>query len=231
MVFKTLAEVNAAVTACRRCPRLVAHREEVGRVKRRAYLDQVYWSRPVPAFGDEHARILVVGLAPGAHGANRTGRIFTGDRSGDYLYRALHEAGLANQASSTALDDGLALRGVYISSPVRCVPPDNKPASDEILVCKSFLANELQLLSDLKVVVALGAIGFNAYLSILQDQGSIASRTRYPFGHGALHSTHEGGPHLLGCYHPSQQNTSTGRLTTVMLREIFITARKLAYGC
>ncbi len=223
-------EIELAKTvpiSCRLCPRLVAHREEVGRVKRRAYQDQEYWSKPVPGFGDPAARLLIIGLAPGAHGANRTGRIFTGDRSGDFLYRALYEAGFANQPTSVSRDDGLLLRDAYITSPVRCVPPDNKPTLEEILTCRPYLERELALLRRVKLVVALGGIALQSYLAILQEQGQIQARSRFRFAHGAKFQTHEGGPLVLASYHPSQQNTSTGRLTAKMLAEIFHEAHRL----
>jgi uracil-DNA glycosylase len=219
--------LNDEIVHCFRCPRLVAHREEIGRVQRRAYRGESYWSRPVPGFGDPDARLLLVGLAPGAHGANRTGRMFTGDRSGEFLYRALWEAGFANQPSSLARDDGLRLSDAYITAPVRCVPPDNKPSREEILACRPYLVRELALLKRVEVVVALGGIGLAAYLSVLQDRGVLKSRAAFRFGHGLVHRTHEGAPLVLASYHPSQQNTSTGRLTAVMLRNIFLEARRL----
>lgn len=212
---------------CALCPRLVAWREEVGRVRRRAYMDQDYWSKPVPGFGDPTARLLIIGLAPGAHGANRTGRIFTGDRSGDFLYRALYEAGFANQPTSVSRDDGLKLIDAYITSPVRCVPPDNKPTLEEIHACRPYLERELALLKHVKLVVVLGGIALQGYLSILQDSGKIKSRASFRFGHGAKFDTNPGGPKVLASYHPSQQNTSTGRLTASMLAEIFHEARRL----
>ncbi|MGH9692788.1 MAG: uracil-DNA glycosylase [Bryobacteraceae bacterium] len=205
----------------------MAHREEIGRIRRRAYRGESYWSRPVPGFGDPDARLLIVGLAPGAHGANRTGRMFTGDRSGEFLYRALWEAGFANQPTSLSRDDGLRLSDAYITAPVRCAPPDNKPSREEILACRPYLVRELGLLKAVKVVVALGGIGLAAYLSVLQASGALKSRAAFRFGHGLLHKTHEGGPLVLVSYHPSQQNTSTGRLTATMLRDIFIEARRL----
>jgi uracil-DNA glycosylase family 4 len=230
VVFETLSALNTELVNCRRCPRLVAYREEVGRVRRRAYLDQEYWSRPVPGFGDPKARVVIVGLAPGAHGANRTGRMFTGDRSGEFLYRALHETGFANQPESRDLHDGLALSGAYITAPVRCVPPDNKPTRLEIGTCSSlFLAQELPFLTEKRVIVALGGIGFDTYLSLLKEQGLIRSRAAFVFGHNALYETHSGGPSLLASYHPSQQNTSTGKLTLDMLRAIFERARAIAW--
>jgi uracil-DNA glycosylase family 4 len=214
-------------TDCQLCPRLVAWREEVGHVRRRAYLDQEYWSKPVPGFGDERARVLVVGLAPGAHGANRTGRIFTGDRSGEFLYRALYEAGFANQPTSVGREDGLRLQDAFITSPVKCVPPDNKPTLEEIHTCRPYMERELAVLTKVKLVVALGGIALQAYLSILQDQGKIRSRSGFKFGHGAQFATHAGGPLVLASYHPSQQNTSTGRLTAAMLADIFHEARRI----
>jgi uracil-DNA glycosylase family 4 len=226
--------VDAAITIlsneiieCRRCSRLVSYREEVGRIRRRAYREQEYWSRPVPGFGDPNARLLIVGLAPGAHGANRTGRVFTGDRSGDFLYPALHEAGFANRPNSVSCEDGLRLTDAYITAPVRCVPPDNKPAREEILACRPFLVRELALLRNVQIVVALGGIGLDAYLSVLQDRGFIRSRAPFRFAHSALFETHAGGPALIASYHPSQQNTSTKRLTAEMLRDIFLRARSL----
>jgi len=222
-----LAVLNEEVVHCRRCPRLVAHREEIGRIQRRAYRGQEYWSRPVPGFGDPAARLLIVGLAPGAHGANRTGRMFTGDRSGEFLYRALWEAGFASQPQSVSRDDGLLLTDAYITAPVRCVPPDNKPELSEILHCRSFLKREVASLGRVQVVVALGGIALTAYLSILQEENRISSRSAFPFGHGRRYSPFSGGPLVLTSYHPSQQNTSTKRLTADMLRQIFLDARAL----
>ena len=217
--------LNSQIVQCRRCPRLVTHREEIGRIQRRAYRGQEYWSKPVPGFGDPNARLLIVGLAPGAHGANRTGRMFTGDRSGEFLYRALYETGFASQPASISRDDGLTLIDAYITAPVKCVPPDNKPAPGEVLTCRSFLAQELALLNNVRLTVVLGGIAFNAYLSVLQDRGLIKSRAPFKFAHGATYETHAGGPLVLASYHPSQQNTSTGRLTAHMLRDIFAKAR------
>jgi uracil-DNA glycosylase family 4 len=223
----TLIQLQNEIVRCRLCPRLVKHREEIGRVRRRAYRDQEYWSKPVPGFGDPAARLLLIGLAPGAHGANRTGRMFTGDRSGDFLYRALYEAGFANQPTSVSREDGLILRDAYITSPVRCVPPDNKPTLDEIRTCRPFLERELALLKRVKLIVVLGGIALQAYLSILQERGQIKARSAFQFKHGASFATHDGGPLVLASYHPSQQNTSTGRLTAEMLGEIFHEARRL----
>ncbi len=224
---EALTALNAEITACSRCTRLVAYREEIGRVRRRAYREQEYWSRPVPGFGDSDGRLLIVGLAPGAHGANRTGRVFTGDRSGEFLYRALWETGFANQAESVFRGDGLRLKDAYITGPVRCAPPDNKPSLAEILTCRPYLMRELDLLTRVRVVVALGGIGLNAYLSVLQERGQISSRTSFPFGHGRRYLPRAGGPAVIACYHPSQQNTSTKRLTSQMLRDIFRQAREV----
>lgn len=225
--MRELQVLNEEVVECVRCPRLVAFREEIGRIRRRAYRDESYWSRPVPGFGDPEARLLIVGLAPGAHGANRTGRMFTGDRSGEFLYRALWEAGFANQPTSLTRDDGLKLRDAYITAAARCVPPDNKPSREEMLACRSYLAREITLLKRVKVVVALGGIALDAYLSVLQDRSILKSRAAFRFAHSAKYRTHEAGPTLLASYHPSQQNTSTGRLTAAMLRDIFVEAKLL----
>jgi uracil-DNA glycosylase len=225
--LSVLNVLNSEIVACRRCDRLVAFREEIGEIRRRAYREQEYWSKAVPGFGDPQARVLIVGLAPGAHGANRTGRMFTGDRSGDFLYPALFETGFASQPRSIDRNDGLKLQDAYITATVRCVPPHNKPEKHEILACRPYLIRELALLRNVQVVVALGAIGMNAYLAVLQEQVLIQSRTKLQFAHGALYQTHEGGPALLASYHPSQQNTSTKRLTADMLRDIFLRARSL----
>ena len=217
---RVLAEVASEVTACRACPRLVDWREQVGRTKRAAYRDEEYWARGVPGFGDPDAHLLVVGLAPAAHGANRTGRMFTGDRSGDWLYRALHRAGYANQARSAHRDDGLALTGAWITAPVKCAPPDNKPVPDERDRCMPFMRRELEALSALRVVVVLG--GF-AHQVVWRELGS-GSRPR--FAHGA-EAPLPGDRTLLCSYHPSQQNTFTGRLTEPMLDAVFARAREL----
>jgi uracil-DNA glycosylase family 4 len=215
------------VIACERCPRLRKYCQQVAEVKRRAYRDWEYWGKPVPPFGDPQARLLVIGLAPAAHGGNRTGRMFTGDRSGDFLYRALNETGFASQAESRSRDDGLTLSGAYISAAVRCAPPDNKPAPDEFRKCRPYLERELDSLKNLRVVVALGRIAFDAYLTILRDRGVIRSRAAYAFGHDVEHSMGPGMPVLVASYHPSQQNTSTGKLTAEMLRKVFERARHL----
>jgi uracil-DNA glycosylase family 4 len=182
----------------------------------------------VPSFGDPHARVLILGLAPAAHGANRTGRMFTGDRSGEWLYRALHATGFASQAQSVSRDDGLELRGAYIAAAAHCAPPDNRPARQELANCRSYLERELELLRHLKVVVALGKIAFDQYLELLKSRGAISSRAAFAFGHNREFLLEEGQPVLLSCYHPSQQNTSTGKLTEPMLLAVFARARTLA---
>jgi uracil-DNA glycosylase family 4 len=221
-----LAALNAELIGCRACPRLVAWREEVARVKRAAFADQTYWGRPVPGFGDPAARILVLGLAPAAHGANRTGRMFTGDRSGEWLYAALYRAGLANQPTSVAADDGLRLRDTYITAPVRCAPPANKPTTVERDTCRTWLVRELNLLwPQLRVVVVLGGFGWAALWPALRAAG-VELPARVPrFGHGV--EADVGGRTVLGCYHVSQQNTFTGRLTEPMLDAVFMRATQL----
>lgn len=222
-----LAALAREIVACERCPRLVAHCREVARVKRRAYREQEYWGKPVPAFGDPAARLLILGLAPGAHGANRTGRMFTGDSSGDFLYSVLYEAGYASQPGSAWRDDGLVLRDAYITASGRCAPPDNKPLPEELRACRPYLERELELLANVRVVVVLGRIAFDTYLGILREQGRIERAGAFLFGHGAVHPLGRGLPVLLCSYHPSQQNTSTGRLTRPMLLEVFTKAREI----
>jgi uracil-DNA glycosylase family 4 len=217
----TLSLVASEVADCRRCPRLVAWREEVAHEKRAAYDDWTYWGRGVPGFGDPAARILVLGLAPAAHGANRTGRVFTGDRSGDWLYRAMHRVGLANQATSVSADDGLTLRGAWVTAAVKCAPPGNKPSTTERDACRPFLQRELALLTDLRVVVCLGAFGYEAAC------GELGVRPRPKFGHGVEVVT-AAGPTLVCSFHPSQQNTFTGKLTEPMLDAVFRRAVALA---
>jgi uracil-DNA glycosylase family 4 len=219
---KDLAALEAAVVECRRCPRLVAWREQVAAEKRAAFRDETYWGRPVPGFGDPAARILLLGLAPAAHGANRTGRMFTGDRSGDFLYAALHRLGLASQAESVARGDGLELTGVRITAAVRCAPPANKPLPAERDRCADWLAAEWALLDRVRVIVALGGFGWEAALRLL-DAGL---RPKPRFGHGAEAAA--GGVTLLGCFHPSQQNTFTGRLTPAMIDAVLARAVELA---
>jgi len=224
--LQAFAILNRQIVECRRCPRLVEYREEVARVKRRAYQDWDYWGRPVPGFGDPRARLLLIGLAPGAHGANRTGRIFTGDSSGDFLYRALFETGFASAPASVSRDDGLTLQDAYISAAVRCAPPGNKPAPDEIRNCRPYLERELELLDKVRVVVAPGRLAFDVYLSILLARGKIARRSCFVFAHGQEYRTAPDEPLLIGSYHPSQQNTFTGKLTPAMFRAVFRNARR-----
>ena len=219
--------LNTEIVGCTRCERLIEHCTTIARVKRRAYRDQEYWGRPVPGFGDPAARVLVLGLAPAAHGANRTGRVFTGDNSGNYLYRVLWRTGFASQPDSTSLDDGLMLRDCYISASVRCAPPDNKPTIEEVLACRPFLEREISLLPKLEVLVALGKLAFDNYLAVLKGQGRIQSRSPFVFGHDREYRTGVGHPTLVSSYHPSQQNTSTGRLTEEMLIRVFERARSL----
>ena len=224
--MKALEILNREIVACRQCPRLVEYREEVGRVKRRAYRDQDYWAKPVPGFGDPQARMLLIGLAPGAHGSNRTGRMFTGDASGNFLYRALFETGFASQPTSVSRNDGLVLTDAYISAAVRCAPPDNKPFPEEIRTCRPYLERDLELLRNLKIVIALGRLAFDVYLTILRDQAKIARRSAFLFGHNEVHRTGPGQPTLISSFHPSQQNTSTGKLTEAMFRAVFLGARR-----
>ena len=214
------------IVRCELCPRLAAYRAEVGRTKRRAYRDWDYWAKPVPGFGDPGARLLLIGLAPGAHGANRTGRMFTGDSSGDFLYKVLFATGFASQPTSTSRDDGLRLIDAYIGGAVRCAPPDNKPTTQEIATCRPYLKRELALVKKVRVVVALGRIAFEVYLGILRDEGKIVRRSDFAFAHGAEHRTGESLPLLISSYHPSQQNTSTGKLTEPMFRRVFERARR-----
>jgi uracil-DNA glycosylase family 4 len=212
------------IVACSRCPRLREWCAEVARVKRRAYRDQEYWGKPVPGFGDPAAKLLIIGLAPGAHGANRTGRVFTGDASGDLLYRVLHHAGFANRPESTHRGDGLELKDAWISAAAHCAPPDNKPTPEEIENCRPFLEREVAALVNLRVVMALGRIAFDNWLTVLRSRGLIESRAALAFGHGAEYAI-PGGPRLMASYHPSRQNTQTGRLTEEMLERVFLRAR------
>lgn len=214
---------------CTLCPRLRQHCTAIAAAKRKAYRDWEYWGRPVPSFGDPQARVLILGLAPAAHGANRTGRMFTGDRSGEWLYRALYETGFASQPRSVSRDDGLRLRGAYVTASAHCAPPDNKPALEEIRNCRPYLERELELLPDLQVVVALGKIAFDNYLDLLRARSVIRSRAAFAFGHNRQFQVAAGQPVLISSYHPSQQNTSTGKLTEKMLLAVFQRARQLAY--
>ena len=227
MLPNWLKVLNAEVVACKRCPRLVVYRKQIAREKRRAYRDCEYWGKPVAGFGDPQARVLVLGLAPGAHGSNRTGRMFTGDSSGNFLYPVLHETGFANQPTATSRDDALLLTNLYITAAARCAPPANKPLPEELANCAPFLQRELEGLKDLRVIVALGRIGFDAYLNYLQRRKLIATKREYEFRHGAEYAL-PGGRILLASYHPSNQNTQTGKLTKEMFRKIFKRARELA---
>jgi uracil-DNA glycosylase family 4 len=222
---EALAALTAEIVACRRCPRLVAWRELVAREKVARFRDETYWGRPVPGFGDPAARILIVGLAPAAHGGNRTGRVFTGDASGDFLFEAMHAMGLANQPTGRRADDGLALRGAYIGAGVRCAPPANKPTPLERATCEPFLTRELGLLADVRVLVALGAIAWETCFRVIGALTGDDARPRPKFGHGA--EAPAGGFVIVGSYHPSQQNTFTGKLTQPMLRDVLARATAL----
>jgi uracil-DNA glycosylase family 4 len=223
----SLEDLNARIVACKRCKRLRAYCAEVARVRKRAYMDCEYWGKPVPSFGDPRARVLALGLAPGAHGSNRTGRIFTGDGSGYFLYPVLHEAGFASQPRSESRDDGMKLTGLWISAVVRCAPPANKPAREELRNCAPFLDEEIGLLKNLRVVVCLGKIAFDGFLAHARRSGQITSRTGMAFAHGA-EFTLPNGVTVMASYHPSLQNTNTGKLTRTMLLEIFKRAREVA---
>ena len=216
----TLEKINREIVACRKCPRLVKYREEVAREKRRAFREWEYWGKPLPGFGDPHASLLILGLAPAAHGGNRTGRVFTGDRSGDFLYRALYRAGFANQETSTHRGDGLALKDAYIAATLRCAPPANKPLPGELKNCRPYFERELAILRP-RAVLALGAIAMRAYLALLKERGEIASLAEYPFRHGASYQLPGNLPRLFASYHPSQQNTFTGKLTEKMFEKVF----------
>ncbi len=224
-IADALDRLNRRIVNCRKCPRLVLYREKVARVKRRAYRDQTYWGRPVPGFGDPQAELLIIGLAPGAHGANRTGRMFTGDRSGDFLYAQLYRAGFANQPKSISRGDGLTLKDAYISAVARCAPPKNKPAPDEIRNCVPYLEAELGLLKP-RAILALGHIAWTHYLRVLQERGWIERASPYKFSHGADFAMPAGLPRLFGSYHPSQQNTQTGRLTPAMFASVLKKIRR-----
>jgi uracil-DNA glycosylase len=223
----SLAALNARIVDCERCPRLREYCREIARVKRRAFLDQVYWGRPVPSFGDPEARVFVLGLAPGAHGSNRTGRPFTGDGSGDFLYPVLYEAGFASQPKAVSRDDGMRLTNLWISSVVRCAPPGNKPTPGEQRNCSSWLDEEIGLLRQLRVVVCLGKIAFDGFLSHQLRAGEIAARAGFQFRHGAEYAM-PNGTMLVASYHPSLQNTNTGKLTRTMFLDIFTRAKILA---
>jgi len=223
---QALRVIQEEVAACRKCPRLVKYREKVAREKRRAFREWEYWGRGVPGFGDPKAKLFILGLAPAAHGGNRTGRVFTGDRSGDFLFRALYDAGFANQPTSVRRDDGLQLKGAYIAAAVRCAPPANKPLPSEILHCRGYLERELEILQP-RALLALGKIAWDAYIELLKQQGRISSRAGFSFAHGAEFAVASDLPRLFGVYHPSQQNTQTGRLTEAMYAKVLGRIRKL----
>lgn len=219
--------LRESIITCELCPRLRAYCTTIGELRRKAYRDESYWARPVPGFGDPHARILLLGLAPGAHGANRTGRPFTGDGSGNFMFPVLHSVGLASQPTGTGRDDGLRLRHAWIGSVVRCAPPADKPTSQEVRNCSVHLSRELALLPKVRVVVCLGKIAWDGYLAHLQGLGVVERRSAYLFGHAAEYRL-PNGLHLLGSYHPSLRNTNTGRLDAVRFTRIFVRARELA---
>ncbi len=226
MRAQTLETLNRSAIDCRTCPRLVEHRERMARDKRAMYRDQEYWGRPLPSFGDPEARALIIGLAPAAHGGNRTGRMFTGDSSGNWLFETLYKFGFASSPSSTRRDDGLALNDAYITATVRCAPPDNKPSTSEKAACRPYLLGELSLLAGVKVVVALGKIAFDGYLSARRELGWETPKPAPRFAHGAVHQMPDGVT-LVSSYHPSQQNTNTGRLTREMFEGVFAGVRGL----
>jgi uracil-DNA glycosylase len=228
-----LTAVHSSIVACDRCPRLREYCARVAREKKRAYLSDAYWGRPVPGFGDPEARLLLVGLAPAAHGANRTGRVFTGDGiggSGDFLMAALHHTGFANQPFSRSAVDGLELQDAYIACAVRCAPPGNTPTREEIGRCLEHLDAEVRELRRVQVVVALGKVGFDAWMQLMKRRGASRSSPRPQFGHGEIVGAAPGRPVVIGCYHPSRQNTNTGRLTTAMMREVLRTARRMLHS-
>lgn len=222
-----LSRIHESIASCERCTRLRTYCRGIGETKRRAYRDQTYWARPVPGFGDPRARVLILGLAPGAHGANRTGRPFTGDGAGYFMYPVLHDTGFASQAESFSRDDGLRLRSAWIASVVRCAPPGDKPTPAELRECSTHLAAEIEQLTRVRVVVCLGKIAFDGYLAHLVSSGVIERRSAYRFAHGA-HYVLPNGLHLLASYHPSLRNTNTGRLDQAMFTRIFVRARELA---
>ena len=223
----TLATLNARIVSCELCPRLRAHCTEVARTRRRAYVDWEYWGRPVPSFGDPKARVMALGLAPGAHGSNRTGRPFTGDGSGDFLYPVLHEAGFASQPKAVSRDDGMKLTGLWITAMARCAPPGNKPTPEELRNCSPWLDQEMKLLTDLRVVVCLGRIAFDGLLAHEMRMRTLKRRAGFVFAHGAEYKL-PSGLIAIASYHPSLQNTNTGKLTREMLLKVFNRARKLA---
>jgi uracil-DNA glycosylase len=223
--LKQLKQLSQEIVLCRKCPRLVCYREKVAHEKRRAFRDWKYWGKPVPGFGDPRAKLLILGLAPAAHGANRTGRMFTGDRSGDFLYAALYRAGFANQPTSVRRDDGLKLRNAYISATARCAPPANKPLPYELANCRPYFERELALIRP-RAILALGSIAMRAYLSLLREDGKIKTFAAFPFRHGASYELPGDLPRLFASYHPSQQNTFTGKLTEAMMTRVLLAIRR-----
>jgi uracil-DNA glycosylase len=227
---RALGSLQRKIVACEKCPRLVRYCRQVAVEKRRMYRDEDYWGKPVPSFGDPGAALLIVGLAPGAHGANRTGRMFTGDRSGEFLYRALYEAGFASQPESRHRGDGLELRNCYITAALRCAPPGNKPLPEELRTCRPYLEKEIQLLGRVRAVLALGRIAFETCLRVFGEVGGIRRFASFSFAHGASYELPKGLPHLFASYHPSQQNTQTGRLTREMMRDVLADIRRYLEG-
>jgi uracil-DNA glycosylase len=221
-----LLRIRNDVIDCRQCPRLVEYREEVARKKRKEFLNWEYWARPIPGFGDPNASLLIVGLAPAAHGGNRTGRVFTGDRSGDFLYKALYRTGFANQPTSKSMDDGLALKGAYVTAAVKCAPPDNKPTTDETSNCSAYLASEIDSLGDLRAILCLGQFAFNAVMRMIRNKYNL-SKSLGGFGHGRVLKLGEGIPLIVCSYHPSPRNTQTGKLTEKMFLSVLRKTRIL----
>jgi uracil-DNA glycosylase family 4 len=225
IALRELQQLNQEIVCCRKCPRLVRYREQVAREKRRSFFDWEYWGKPVPGFGDRGAELLILGLAPAAHGANRTGRMFTGDRSGDFLYKAMFRAGFANQPTSVRRGDGLALKNAYMAATLRCAPPVNKPLPSELANCRPYFERELEILRP-RAVLALGGIAMRAYLGMLKERGEISTLAQFPFGHGASYQLPGDLPRLFASYHPSQQNTFTGKFTDAMLFKVLSNIRK-----
>ncbi|MFY9532396.1 MAG: uracil-DNA glycosylase [Candidatus Acidiferrales bacterium] len=228
-LIEQLTVLREEIIACRKCPRLVRWREKVAREKRLSFRDWSYWGKPVPSFGDPKAAFVILGLAPAAHGANRTGRMFTGDRSGDFLYRALYRAGFANQPTSIRRDDGLKLQGAYLTATLRCAPPGNKPLPSELANCRPYFERELDLLRP-RAILALGGIALRAYLGLLKERGAIKSLAEYPFRHGASYTLPGDLPRVFASYHPSQQNTFTGKLTEAMMLRLLRQIRNYLEG-
>jgi uracil-DNA glycosylase family 4 len=225
-VLDSIPTIRRDLIACTQCPNLRRYCEKIAKIKRRAYRDQTYWGKPVPGFGDPNARLLVIGLAPAAHGGNRTGRVFTGDRSGDFLFAALHRAGFASQPASTHREDGLRLKDVYITAVLHCAPPGNKPKPIELDRCRDYLVRELRVLAQVRAVLALGKIAFDEYLKTLAIMKRLPKRRGLMFRHGAAYPLGEGLPTLFAAYHPSQQNTQTGRLTAAMMDHVLADIKK-----